>query len=77
MGIMSARRRDTRMELAAKSLRFVPCPICKHRPDHHDNACPNSQGEKVRRDLIAKHGINPYEFEVLLRLLAKRYEPSR
>jgi hypothetical protein len=76
MGTMIDRRRVTNNAAPTKIIRhFVPCPLCHHRPDHHDSACPNSQQEKVRRDLIKKHEIDPFEFEVLLRLLAKRYPP--
>jgi hypothetical protein len=54
-------------------MKFEPCALCHRRPDHHDSACPNSQAEAVRRALIKKHDIDPFEFEVFLRLLAKRY----
>ncbi len=77
MGIMIERRRATKTDRPSPPPRIAPCPLCHHRPDHHDSACPNSQAEKVRRDLIAKHGIDPFAFEVFLRLLAKRYQPSK
>lgn len=76
MRTMIERRRVTnaeRQETDDAAPRTPPCPLCHHRPDHHDSACPNSQAEKVRRELIVKHGIDPYEFEVFLRCLAKRY----
>lgn len=76
MRTMIERRRVTKTTYGPSDPpRVPPCPLCHHRPDHHDSACPNSQHEKVRRDLIAKHEIDPYAFEVLLRLLAKRYPP--
>jgi hypothetical protein len=39
----------------------------------HSEYCPNSALEKARRDSLVKHGIDPFFFEVFLRLLAKRY----
>ncbi len=51
----------------------MPCPACGGRPDHHKDDCPHSQGEAVRREALLKNGINPDEFAVFLRLLARKY----
>lgn len=76
MRLMIERRRATRLdEHGEDTPKFEPCQLCHRRPDHHDSSCPNSQAEMVRRALIKKHGIDPFEFEVFLRLLAKRYPP--
>ncbi len=77
MGLMIERRRVTKSEQPEDTTRAPPCPLCRHRQDHHDSACPNSQHEKVRRELIAKHEIDPIAWAVLLRLLAKRYPPYK
>jgi hypothetical protein len=75
MRTMIERRKDTRSTEEPTAQKFEPCPLCHRRPDHHDSACPNSQAEAVRRALIKKHGIDPFAFEVFLRLLAKKYAP--
>lgn len=73
--MIERRRATTNVERSPDAPKVELCEICHHRPDHHDSACPNSQAEKVRRQLIAKHGIDPIAFQVFLRLLAKRYAP--
>lgn len=53
--------------------RSEPCSICYERQDHHLSNCPNSQAERVRRELVARVGIEAHDWEVLLHLLGKRY----
>lgn len=73
---MQARRRwkTRRAGLVQDGVEF--CSECQRRSDHHVQDCVNSQDNVVRRMALAKHGINPAEFEVLLRLLAKRYDEN-
>jgi hypothetical protein len=67
-----SRRRSSKLE-NAKARNYFPCPACGGRPDHHENDCPHSQGEAMRREAILKNGIDPKAFAVFLRELAKRY----
>ena len=72
--IANNRLRKTRQEDISGGRSFRPCVICGKRQDHHAPNCPHSQGEMVRREAVAKHGIDPVVFDRLLRVLAKRYE---
>jgi hypothetical protein len=72
--IMIERRRKTRKGRPSEPASVEICSICHHRCDHHDAGCPNSQAEAVRRDSLKKHGIDPFLFEIFLRVLAKRYD---
>jgi len=50
------------------------CAECHNRVDGHLSTCSQSLSEKARKDALLRNGINPAQFEVFLRLLAKRYE---
>ncbi len=56
---------------------FAQCPMCHRRADHHFAECPDSHADVVRRQLLKKHDIDPFKFEILLRALAKRYDERR
>jgi hypothetical protein len=49
------------------------CTECNHRVDCHLSTCSQSLSEKARKDALLRNGINPAQFEVFLRLLAKKY----
>jgi hypothetical protein len=68
-----ARRRTSKIE-NAEARSYLPCPACGGRPDHHNDECPHSQGEALRREALVKNDLDPVLFSVFLRLLAKRYE---
>lgn len=72
MRIMIERRRATKIERLDDQA-SGPCSICLHRQDHHEATCPNSQSERVRRDLVDKHDIPRVPFRAILHQLAKRY----
>ena len=72
MRLMIERRKTTKVE-RPEEVRVEPCLVCGNRQDHHESSCPNSQAEKVRRELVARHRIHPKDWEILLFHLAKRY----
>jgi hypothetical protein len=49
------------------------CPLCKRRYYRHIQDCPNEGEDLARRRLLERHEIDPEEFEVVLRVLARRY----
>jgi hypothetical protein len=76
LSMMIARRKKTRNERTSEGIKVERCQYCRKRLDHHDAACPDSQGEAVRRARLKKHDIDPMLFEVFLRCLARKYEPE-
>jgi hypothetical protein len=75
MEITIARRKQTLGERAVTPVLEYPiCIECRKRLDHHEVGCSWNQTEVVRRAAVVKHEIDPEDFEVFLRLLAKRYK---
>ena len=72
-GMQSRRRLKARRAYWVKSGLDL-CPHCQHRSDHHSPDCVDSQDNVVRRNAVSKHGINPVDFAVLLKLLKAKYE---
>src|SRR5688572_1341132 len=49
------------------------CVICGRGSGKHAAGCQNSLDEKVRLALLERYGIDPAWFQLLLRVLQKRY----
>jgi len=49
------------------------CDTCKRRYYRHVQGCANEGEDLNRRRLLERHDINLDDFEVLLRVLARRY----
>jgi hypothetical protein len=74
VGITVARRKQTRAAHALTPEPHYPiCIECRRRLDHHEPTCSWNQGEIIRRAALVKHDIDPEDFDVLLKILAKRY----
>ena len=72
-GLMLYRRKMTRQQV--QKVRIVgPCVLCGQWVDHKNPLCLESHEEIVRREALLKQGINPADFELILRVLAKRYQ---
>ncbi len=50
------------------------CVLCGAWVNHAHPSCLEAPGERHRLDLLFKHDIDPAEFELFLRVLAKRYQ---
>lgn len=65
---LTKRRRSTGRRRKRKK-----CPKCKGKMDSHVKGCPDSHDEKIRRELLERHGVDPKLFAIFLELLAERY----
>lgn len=72
-GLAIYRRKQTRQQIR-KVRAEGPCVLCGKWIDHTNPLCLCSQAERARQDLLAKHDIDPADFELILQGLAKRYE---
>jgi hypothetical protein len=66
-------RRKASKTANVKARLFIPCPACGQRPDAHDDQCPHSQAEFLRREAIARNGIDPKFWAAFLKELGKCY----
>jgi len=72
-GLSLYRRRQTRQQIT-KVRASGPCALCGKWVDHTNPLCLCSQSERSRQELLAKHDIDPADFELILCGLVKRYE---